>query len=123
MARTFNSEQIDEIYRFFIENDCILPENIDTFKSTLEEHDSHGELFILRDEKGITVAARFQEFGDVCHVQDLVIREEIRSVSMLKRILAYYRSKRPYINKIIFERIKYPERPQRAYDIQHFLGR
>ena len=120
-------DEVDEIIEFVIKHGDGLYSNFskEKLRNVTRLHLNYGTCMVIRDDNdSICAVARWNEFGNIAKVLDVVIRDDYRKPKMLKMMLALGVSKHNHIRFIKFERgFKYPGRRPKLYSVAELLKR
>ena len=90
--------------------------------AAINKHIEFDTVTTLEDDLGLIAAMRFNIDTECLHVLDLVIRPDVARNNVIKWITAKTWHRFPFLKFFKFNRaLKYPNRPQRAYNIARLL--
>lgn len=114
------SKELYELVQFIVQNSTFTVEKI---LEVMPQFIKNNTFVSLRDKKGVVAVCAWNINGEVCEVQELIIRPDKRSTGLIKYITALGWNKFPFLKTVKFERErKYPDREPRAYPIWKFIG-
>lgn len=105
---------IADIARFMLSNCPWKTGSLDETKEIIRKHIEYGTIIVLNDKVGITALVRFNQEGRTAKVLDCVIRKDKRSYGFIKQLLKYG-MKKYNLSKLVWERVKYPNRNKKEY--------
>lgn len=112
-------EQIADFYKTYSYKPFV---NDKSLTDAINKHIEYGTLTVLKDRIGIAALLRFDVIGECVHVLDLIVREDVELMDVLKQIVMESWKKFPYTKYFRFERkSKYPTRSPRAYQISKLI--
>lgn len=86
-------------------------------------HLQFGTMLVLRDKNGIAIVARWNLLPsrDTLHLIDLIVRQDLRSIRMLRYCAIQIWNLNPQVSWFYYERSHRAERPSYGYSLKHWL--
>ena len=116
---------MDEIIDFIIQygGGVYSNYNRENLREIVGKHLTYNTFTILRNkEDKIIAVARWNIYGTVAHILDVIVKKENRNMGILNVLVSIGWTKFPFVKFISFEReTKYPNRKSRIYRIEQFL--